>query len=103
MMYPSSIIKGPPPQFVLPSLAALRWAAAWMIGIVSVPAPHHTWAWLCLLPFLFHLWRALAAGERYIAARVRLQFEQARREREQLLQAERPPLAGRTDGPQPSG
>lgn len=40
-------------------VAAVNWAIAFVVGMVAIPPPHHTWAWLCLAPFCWHVWWTL--------------------------------------------
>lgn len=57
----------------------MRWAIAFCVGMVAVPAPHHTLAWLCLLPFCAHTYRALRATDRYLYGRARYQLQKKRK------------------------
>lgn len=52
-------------------VAAVTWAFAFVTGMLAVPPPHHTWAWLCLVPFCWHFWHTLGFIQAVIQARVR--------------------------------
>lgn len=56
------------PTFVAPALSAARWAVGMVVA--AVHSPHAAWPLLLLLPFSYHLYRALMRLSDYIAQRI---------------------------------
>lgn len=49
--------------------AVVHWAVVFAVGMLAVPPPHHTWAWLALAPMCWHYWRLLMSINALIRAR----------------------------------